>query len=117
MLGKVAIIASCGLSYGCHSERSEESRIHFWPRPRRNRQKCFARLNMRAPVYELFSSRVRPKTSGAGVAGPPISERLRYFSEGTVRQGLRDSEHPGLVDRTFFSGSTNLPCPSGSTLR
>src|SRR5262245_6606278 len=71
MLGKVAIIASCGLSYGCHSERSEESRIHFWPRPRRNRQKCFAPLNMRAPVYELF-----PAVFGQKLAELALPARL-----------------------------------------
>src|SRR5262245_6858905 len=65
----------------------------------------------------LFSGRVWPKANGAGVAGPTISGQLRYFSEGTVRQGRPDSEHPDPADQTFFFGSTNLPRLSGSTPR
>jgi hypothetical protein len=37
--------------------------------------------------YELFLSGIRPNRKVAGVAGPPISGRLPYFSEGTVHQG------------------------------
>src|SRR5437016_2902279 len=67
--------------------------------------------------YGLFSGRVRPNPDGVGFAGLLISGPLRYFSEGTVRQGRPDSELPGPVDRTFFFGNRNLPYLSGPTPR
>jgi polyisoprenoid-binding protein YceI len=70
----------------CHSERSEESLIHFRPLPsNRNSQRCFASLNMTAPfIRGIWSSLIIAVAIAGFTSVAPAREIYKFDQSGST---------------------------------